>query len=450
MDPALLDIAVRDGRLAVEGRDAVGLADEFGTPLYVVSAGTLRHNVARFTEAWSAAWREGPFRLLPALKGQNILAVWRLLAAEGVGCDVFGHHELEIALRAGIAPGLISLNGSKRPAHIADAVARGVRITVDHVDELDEIRDAAKAARRVALVRIRIRPDLTAYTAPSDFLGEEVPIGVATQVYKPGVPLADLLAVDPRRLAPHIDLAGVHQHAARHSAALGFWEAIATATVETVAALRDAWHGWTPREIDLGGGFPSSRDGVGGQIARVAAARGSHTVAEYAAATTEALRTAAAAHALPLAGVTLEIEPGRAIFADTGIHLARVTRVKRQDAPLAWAWVEVDTADVFLSDVVTEHTRFDAVVADRADAPPVQHADIVGCSCNWDQLIEQEALPEVATGDVIAFLGTGCYEEVSAANFNALPRPATVLVDGSEATVVRRAETLADVLSRDL
>ncbi len=450
MNRADLDIAVRDGRLAVEGCDAHDLAERFGTPLYVVSAGTLRRNVASFTAAWSAAWREGPFQLLPALKGQNITAVWRLLAAEGVGCDVFGHHELEIALRAGIPPELMSLNGSKRPAHIADAVARGVRITVDHVDELGEIRDAAAAAGRPAHVRIRIRPDLTAYTAPSDFIGDEVPIGVATQVYKPGVPVADLLAIDPRELAPHVDLAGVHQHAARHSAALGFWEAIATATVETIAALRDGWHGWTPREIDLGGGFPSSLDGVGGQIERVAKTRDVRPVEEYAAATTEALRRAAARHGLPLAGVLLEIEPGRALFADTGIHLARVTRVKRQAAPLPWAWVEVDTADVFLSDVVTEHTRFRAVVADRADEPPVQHADVVGCSCNWDQLIEQEALPEVGTGDVIAFLGTGCYEEVSAANFNALPRPGTVLVDGTDAAFVRRAETLADVLSRDV
>ena len=109
---------------------------------------------------------------------------------------------------------------------------------------------------------------------------------------------------------------------------------------------------------------------------------------------------------------------------------------------MAWAWVELDTADVFLSDVITEHARFEAVVADRADAPATQVADVVGCSCNWDQLIEQESLPDVATGDVIAFLGTGCYEEVSAANFNALPRPATVLVDGGDAYVVRRAETL--------
>ena len=63
MDPAAPDIAVRDGRLAVEGCDAHDLADRFGTPLYVVSAATLRHNVARFTAAWTAAWREGPFQL---------------------------------------------------------------------------------------------------------------------------------------------------------------------------------------------------------------------------------------------------------------------------------------------------------------------------------------------------------------------------------------------------
>ncbi len=162
----------------------------------------------------------------------------------------------------------------------------GVRLTVDHVDELAEIRDAAAACGRPAHVRIRIRPDLTAYDAPSDFAPDEVPIGLATQVYKPGVPLADLVALDPRELAPHVDLAGVHQHAARHSAALGFWEAVATATVATIAALRDAWHGWVPREIDLGGGFPSPRDGVGGRIDRVAAHRDVRPVEEYAEAVT--------------------------------------------------------------------------------------------------------------------------------------------------------------------
>jgi diaminopimelate decarboxylase len=450
MQPTDQPIGVRDGRLNVEACDARDLAERFGTPLYVVSATTLRTNVARHVAAWSAAWREGPFQLLPALKGQNVLAVWRLLADTGVGCDVFGHHELEIALRAGIPAERISLNGSKRPAHIAAAVARGVRLTVDHVDELGEIRDAAAAAGRRAHVRVRIRPDLTAYDAPSDFAPEEVPIGLATQVYKPGVPLADLLALDPRELAPHVDLAGVHQHAARHSGALAFWEAVATATIATVAQLRDAWDGWLPRELDLGGGFPSPRDGVGGRIERVVAGREVRTVEEYAEAVTGALRAAAADRDLPLAGVLLETEPGRAIFADAGIHLATVTRVKRQTAPLPWAWVELDTADVFLSDVITEHTRFAAVVADRADAPATQVADLVGCSCNWDQLTEQESLPDVAVGDVIAFLGTGCYEEVSAANFNALPRPATVLVDGSDAAVARRAETLDDVLRRDV
>ena len=442
MQPADEPIGVRDGRLTVEACDARGLAEQFGTPLYVVSATMLRANVARHVAAWSAAWREGPFQLLPALKGQNVLAVWRLLAATGVGCDVFGHHELAIALRAGIPPERISLNGSKRPAHIADAVARGVRLTVDHVDELGEIRDAAAAAGRPAHVRVRIRPDLTAYDAPSDFAPDEVPIGLATQVYKPGVPLADLVAVDPAELAPYVELMGVHQHAARHSGALAFWEAVATATMTTIAALRDAWDGWLPREIDLGGGFPSPRDGVGGRIERVAQGRDVRPVEEYAAAVTRgAADERRRRSTCPSTACCSRPSPAARSSPTRGIHLATVNRVKRQSAPLAWAWVELDTADVFLSDVITEHARFAAVVADRAEAPATQVADLVGCSCNWDQLTEQESLPDVAPGDVIAFLGTGCYEEVSAANFNALPRPATVLVDGAEAYVVRRAET---------
>src|SRR4029077_1195362 len=174
--------------------------------------------------------------------------------------------------------------------------------------------------------------------------------------------------------------------------ALAFWEAVATATMTTIAALRDAWDGWLPREIDLGGDCPPPRVGVGGRIERVAHGRDVRPVEEYAAAVTEALRTSAAALDVPLDGVLLETEPGRAIFADTGIHLATVNRVKRQSAPLAWAWVELDTADVFLSDVITEHARFAAVVADRAEAPATQVADLVGCSCNWDQLTEQESL----------------------------------------------------------
>ncbi len=71
-------------------------------------------------------------------------------------------------------------------------------------------------------------------------------------------------------------------------------------------------------------------------------------------------------------------------------------------------------------------------------------------SCGFDVLAPQARLPELAPGDVLAFLDTGAYQDACASNFNGLPRPATVLVHGGEAEVVKRAETVADVFARDV
>jgi diaminopimelate decarboxylase len=84
------------------------------------------------------------------------------------------------------------------------------------------------------------------------------------------------------------------------------------------------------------------------------------------------------------------------------------------------------------------------------DAEPIGPADIVGISCGFDLMVPAEPLPELDDGEIVAFLDTGAYQDASAANFNALPRPATVLVRGSEAEIVKRAETFDDVFARDV
>jgi diaminopimelate decarboxylase len=148
--------------------------------------------------------------------------------------------------------------------------------------------------------------------------------------------------------------------------------------------------------------------------------------------------------------VRLQVEPGRSFYGDTGIHLTRVKTVKRQTRPIPYAWVLTDTTYFFLAGGVMEHNRHPFVVADRADAPPTLRADIVGQSCFADQIVLGADLPAVAEGDVIALLETGAYQEPSASNFNALPRPATVLVHGAEAEVVKRGESVEDVYGRDV
>lgn len=138
------------------------------------------------------------------------------------------------------------------------------------------------------------------------------------------------------------------------------------------------------------------------------------------------------------------------MYGDTGVHLTRVKKVKRQSEPIPYAWVLTDTTYFFLAGGVFEHNRHPFVVADKVDAPATLAADLVGHSCYADQIVLGAHLPEVHEGDVIALLETGAYQESSASNFNALPRPASVLVTGEKARVIKRAETVEDVYARDV
>ena len=238
-------------------------------------------------------------------------------------------------------------------------------------------------------------------------------------------------------------------HLGRHRNDLATWGAYAASAGETIAELAEAWGGWQPREIDLGGGFAAPRDpntwAQGGDVGQPVAP----ALEEVVEALARGLRAGLAGR-VPLDGVALEIEPGRSLHADTGIHLTRVVNLKAQREPLAWRWIETDTTEMFLLDLLVEHCSFPVMAATRMDETPAEPADVVGCSCGFDVLARQVRLPPVALGDTLAFLDTGAYEDACAANFNALPRPAIALVSGDGAEIVRRAETIEDVFARDV
>ena len=104
---------------------------------------------------------------------------------------------------------------------------------------------------------------------------------------------------------------------------------------------------------------------------------------------------------------------------------------------------------MFLPDLLMEHAYFRPVFASHAALPPVQSVQLVGISCNFDLLARDVPTARVETGDVVAFLDTGAYQDAAASNFNVLTRPGTVLVNGNYARLVKRHETLDDVLARD-
>jgi diaminopimelate decarboxylase len=200
----------------------------------------------------------------------------------------------------------------------------------------------------------------------------------------------------------------------------------------------------------MGGGFPTPRDPMGRSHPNVAARRPSGlspTPESYAREITAGLREAAAEHGLSLEGVTLEIEPGRGLFSQAGVHLATVVRLKSQQRPFQHQWVELDTTECHFGN--SEASRWNVLLANRSGGSSIK-ADIVGCSCNLDRMVADAVLPEPRVGDTIAFLDAGAYQEATASNFNALVRPATVLVTGDRAEVIRSRESLESVLARDI
>lgn len=482
-------LSVRGGRLFVEERAAGELVEEFGSPIYVFSEAQLRANYSRFKTAFESHWTEGPVDVLPAFKANTLLAIRRILSEEGAGADIYSPEELAGVLTTGVDPARVSVNGGgKSKAHLRHCVEAGVRITVEDVDEIDLIQEVAVELGAVAKVRLRCKPALPNLWRRTDFSQLSIPIDIGVQVYKSGIPREYLADMGHRIFAmPNVELVGLHFHVGRHHPSLWFWKGLMTRYARLVGELSRAWGGWRPAELDVGGGMPSPRDPHNQELARseflltaagyplmvgarrlgedayyalmgrlVPALEGHRerkqppTIEQFAASITSTLRVALLAEGVETEGIRLQIEPGRSMYGDTGIHLTRVKKVKRQHEPIPYSWVLVDTTYFFLAGGVFEHNRHPFVVADKVNAPATLMADIVGHSCFADQIVLGARLPEVEPGDVIALLETGAYQESSASNFNALPRPASVLVTGTKAKIIKRAETVEDVYARDV
>ena len=483
-------LSTRNGRLFVEECDTVSLVGEFGSPLFVLSEDQIRRNVRRFQHAFQEGWPDGPVKVLPAAKANWIPAVQRILVGEGCGCDVYSAGELTVALSAGFDPQLISVNGvPKARDHIYRSVREGVRITIDSVEELDVIEQAANELGQVARVRLRLKPVIQGFIDHSDFVAEGlVPTDIAAMVYKGGLAFEDVVAIGRRILEmEHVELVGIHQHHGRHHRSTRYWEEQMKSFAREVGRVCQALGGFQPQEIDIGGGFAVPRDPFNAVTdyseplqlgALFALSKGASllgpaaryrmmaplidtivtrpnqtpapSVEDYAVACTHTLCQELPKQGIDTKGLMLQLEPGRAIHGNAGIHLTTVQGIKRLETPIRWKLVIVDTTEFWFTGGRYEHHLHDYMFANKPHAPMVDKADIIGRSCYGDRLMPTVPVPNVEVGDILALLDTGAYQEVSMSNFNAIPRPATVLVTGNSAAIIRRRETEEDVLRRDV
>jgi diaminopimelate decarboxylase len=483
-------LSIRNGHLYVEDCDTVGLVGKFGSPVFVLSEKMLRSNVRRFKKAFEDNWPEGKVTVMPAIKANVTLSTRRILTQEGAGVDVYSPGELMAALGSGADPAVISVNGGgKDEEHIRNSIKSGCRITLDDVDELELVEKVANELNMKAKIRFRVRPDFPNLWRPTAFTLELVPIDLGTQAYKNGIPTEHVIEMGKRALKmKNIELVGFHLHTGRHHDTLWYWQGMMKQYVKLIAILKKEWGGYEPKEVSIGGGFPIPRDPFGRMMNRADAPlfmvffpimgflrvfgdkarykilssimqliltrtpnkKLAPTIEDFAEATMGAFRKAMLHHKLNTKGLHFQLEPGRSLYGNAGIHLSTVMKTKHQKKPIVWNWVLLDTTYFFLTGGTYEQHLHDFIWANKPNAKAVMTADIVGRSCYGDRMIPEVRVPELQPGDIIAILDTGAYQEVSASNFNALPRPATILVNGSSAEIIKKAETLEDVFRRDI
>jgi diaminopimelate decarboxylase len=402
---------IADGELALGGVRATALAAEFGTPLVVYDEETLRAQAQAYLAAAPGALVAYGTKAFP-----NV-TVLRLFAEEGLGADVSTIGELEFAVRAGVPGERLVIHGNNKEDELLRRAAdRGAVIALDSLDELDRARDAG-ASRFLA----RVTPGIEADTHEA--------VKTAHHGSKFGLPPED--AVELVRRAPECE--GLHVHVG--SQLMHFGAALMTVDwVAQFAARLRAELGWTPRTVDLGGGL-----GV-----RHVLEEPSFTVAEYVGGLVGEMRRAWQLQQLP--EPSLVLEPGRSLVSRAGVTLYTVGGVKRASA--ATTYVTIDGGMSDNPRPAMYNARYAALVAARADAEPSGAYAVAGKHCeSGDVLIERVELPEPRRGDVLAVPVTGAYTLSMSSTYNAVPRPAAVLVGNGEARLIRRRETVEDLLA---
>jgi diaminopimelate decarboxylase len=199
--------------------------------------------------------------------------------------------------------------------------------------------------------------------------------------------------------------------------------------------------------INIGGGFASVLDA---DLDVVDRSGETPSLSEFAAVICGALRQELTSSSRSWSHWTLEIEPGRGLHSDTGFHLTTVKNLKYETVGEHRRWAEVDTSEVFLDlHGVPDECPLEFTSVSSAASPNGVY-DVVGLTCNAEMLSLDAKLPELSVGDVLAIYPTGAYLEPMAANFNALPRPGSVLLDRGGARLIKRHETVDDVFARDI
>jgi diaminopimelate decarboxylase len=406
-----------EGVLHGGGVPLADLARRFGTPLYAYSADMIAARYREVDEAFSGY----PHTLHYALKANSTLGIARLLRSLGAASDANSGGEIEVALRAGFTPAEIVFTGvGKSDAELARAIELGLRsINAESEGEIERIDAIASARGTCAKVAVRVNPDIDARSHPH--------ISTGRKHNKFGVAIEDAREMCLRmRGRKGVQIVGLHSHVGSQITHLEPLQHAAEALAVLACELRRS--GIQIEHLDIGGGLGIPYEG-----------QTVPSASEYAAAV------------LPIVsktGLALILEPGRFLVGQAGVLITRVVDIKPQGGGKLFVIVDAGMTELMRPMLYGAFHRIEPVLASTA---PEALVDFVGPICETtDTLGRDRRLPEPAVGDLMVVFDAGAYGSVMASNYNRRPMPAEVLIQNGQATLLRRRQTIDDLVALEL
>lgn len=419
------------GHLEIGGCDTVELANEFGTPLYIMDEAHIRDICRQYYSSFVEGMEN--VEVIYASKAFSTLAMCRIIAEEGLGLDVVSGGELYTALQADFPTARIYFHGNnKSREELAMALNAGVgRIVVDNFHEMSILNELAEDLNQQVDILLRVTPGIEAHTheyiqtgqIDSKF-GFTLPNGTADR------------ALDLALSYSNLVVKGIHAHIGSQIFELDSFRHEVQIMINYLADIHERT-GCLLQELNLGGGF-----GI-----YYASGDDPAKIEDYAKTVQSALEDACQVQKFPRPKVI--VEPGRSIVGTAGTTLYTVGSIK--EIPEVRKYVAVDGGMADNPRPALYQARYEAVLANRANEETVESVSVTGKCCeSGDMLIWDIDLPKAISGDILAVSCTGAYNYSMSSNYNRLTRPGVVLVKDGHADVIVKRETHSDLLRNDV
>lgn len=421
----------KDGHLEIGGVDAVSLAKEFGTPLYVYDVALIRERARGFKQAFVE--EKVKAQVAYASKAFSTVAMVQLAEEEGLSLDVVSGGELYTAITAGFPPEKIHFHGNnKSRQELEMALEQQIGcIVIDNFYEIELLKTICNEKRAMANILLRVTPGIEAHTHDYILTGQEdSKFGFDLQNGQAEKALTSVLGYE------YFQVLGLHCHIGSQIFETTGFLLAAQKIVGKLAEWKERL-GFEATVLNLGGGF-----GI-----RYTKEDEPNSPSQYVREIIIEVKSLTQEHGMNMPEIW--IEPGRSLVGDAGITLYKAGSSK--EVPGVRKYLAVDGG---MSDNIRPalyQAKYEAVLANRPLAQTRETVSIAGKCCeSGDMLIWDLPLPETVDEDILAVFCTGAYGYSMANNYNRLPRPAVVFVENGTATLVVKRETYEDLVRLDL